>query len=64
MVSINGVSLKKEKLVYVYGVDVLSADVYLDGKKLGNWCEDTDGGEDRFNFKISKREFSVIQLPR
>lgn len=50
MVSINGVSLKKEKLVYVYGVDVLTADVYLDGKKLGNWCEDADGGEDRFDF--------------
>lgn len=48
--SINGVSLKKEKIVYIKGMDILIADVYLDGKLLGSWQENADGGEDYFDF--------------
>ena len=48
--SINGVSLKNLKYYVGHEGGCLQGDVYLDGKKLGFWSQDSWGGPDMFEF--------------
>lgn len=48
--SINGVSLKKLRYFVGHEGGCFQGDVYLDGKKLGFWSQDSWGGADNFEF--------------
>ena len=51
--SINGVSLKKLSYFVGHEGGCFQGDVYLDGKKLGFWSQDSWGGPDNFEFEQS-----------
>lgn len=59
MASINGVQIKSLKSFTGMEGPAVQGTVYLNGKKLGFWSQDGDGGSDRFEFPESDLKVAV-----
>lgn len=53
MASINGVAIKNYKTFCGFEGEASQGTIYLNGKRLGFWSQDGNGGPDRFDFKES-----------
>ena len=59
MASINGVQIKSLKSFTGMEGPTVQGTVYLDGKRLGFWSQDGNGGPDRFEFSEQLLEAAV-----
>lgn len=61
MASINGVSIKNLKSFMGHEGPCLQGNIYIDGKKVGFWSQDSWGGPDTFDFNTSVLESRISE---